>query len=97
MQHRCTRSSRSKISFNETFDENQQIAFKGSAKAFCRAYAFLSSILPYANKSWDKLSILLNFLVLRLPAPQEEDLAQGILDAIDMDSYRVEKKAALSS
>ena len=34
--------------------------------------------------------------MLRLPAPQEEDLAQGILDAIDMDSYRVEKKAALS-
>jgi type I restriction enzyme, R subunit len=82
--------------YTETLDESQQVAFKGNAKAFCRTYSFLSSILPYANKSWEKLSILLNFLVLRLPAPQEADLAQGILDAIDMDSYRVEKKAALS-
>ena len=28
-------------------------------------------------------------------APREEDLAKGILEAIDMDSYRVEKKAVL--
>jgi type I restriction enzyme R subunit len=35
-------------------------------------------------------------LTPRLPAPQEEDLARGILEAIDMDSYRVEKKAAMN-
>ncbi len=27
----------------------------------------------------------------KLPAPAEEDLARGILDSIDMDSYRAEK------
>jgi type I restriction enzyme R subunit len=32
--------------------------------------------------------------VPKLPAPEEEDLSKGILEAIDMDSYRVEKKAA---
>ena len=31
----------------------------------------------------------------KLPAPKEEDLSKGILEAIDMDSYRVEKKAAM--
>jgi type I restriction enzyme, R subunit len=31
-----------------------------------------------------------------LPTPKEEDLAKGILESIDMDSYRLEKKAALS-
>ena len=31
----------------------------------------------------------------KLPAPKEEDLAKGILEAIDMDSYRVEKKAKM--
>ena len=31
----------------------------------------------------------------KLPAPKEEDLSKGILEAIDMDSYRVEKKAVL--
>jgi type I site-specific restriction-modification system R (restriction) subunit len=30
----------------------------------------------------------------KLPAPREEDLSAGIVEAIDMDSYRVEKKAA---
>jgi type I restriction enzyme R subunit len=39
---------------------------------------------------------LLNLLTPKLPAPQEEDLAKGILEATDMDSYRVEKKAAMN-
>ncbi len=34
------------------------------------------------------------FPVPKLPAPREEDLSKGILEAIDMDSYRVEKQAA---
>jgi len=29
-----------------------------------------------------------------LPAPREDDLSKGILEAIDKDSYRVEKQAA---
>src|SRR5687768_8619749 len=57
-------------------------------------YGFLSSILPYTNAEWEKLSIFLNFLLPKLPAPREEDLSKGILEAIDMDSYRVEKQAA---
>jgi type I restriction enzyme R subunit len=76
-------------------DEEGQVNFKGNAKAFTRTYSFLASILPYTNAEWEKLSIFLTFLVPKLPAPREEDLARGILEAIDMDSYRVEKKAAL--
>ena len=34
-------------------------------------------------------------LVPKLPAPVEEDLSKGILEAIDMDSYRVEKQATM--
>lgn len=74
-------------------DEDDQVDFKGKAKAFVRAYGFLASILPYTNASWEKLSIFLNFLVSKLPAPIDVDLSRGILDAIDMDSYRVEKLA----
>jgi type I restriction enzyme R subunit len=79
----------------QRLDEDQQVDFKGKAKAFCRSYNFLSTILPYNNKEWEKLSILLNFLVLRLPAPKGIDLTKGILEAIDMESYRVEKKEVL--
>jgi len=71
------------------------VDFKGKAKAFLRTYGFLSAILPYTNAEWEKLSIFLSFLVPKLPAPVEEDLSRGILEAIDMDSYRVEKREAL--
>ena len=74
-------------------DEDGQVAFKGNAKGFVRTYGFLSSVLPYTNPAWEKRSIFLNFLVSKLPPPRDEDLSQGILDAIDMDSYRVEKQA----
>lgn len=83
------------VTYNERLDEDGQVDFKGKAKAFTRTYNFLASILPYTNAEWEKLSILLNFLVPKLPAPKEEDLAKGILESIDMDSYRVEKKAAM--
>jgi type I restriction enzyme R subunit len=83
------------VVYSDSLDEDQQIDFKGKAKTFCRAYDFLSSILPYTNPEWEKLSILLNLLVPKLPAPKEKDLSKGILEAIDMDSYRVEKKAVM--
>ena len=74
--------------------EDGQVEFKGSAKAFVRLYAFLSQVLPYANPEWEKLSIFLNFLIPKLPAPADEDLSKGILETVDMDSYRAEKQAA---
>ena len=79
--------------YREQLDEDGQVDFKGRAKAFLRAYGFLAAILPYTNAEWEKLSIFLTFLVPKLPAPVEDDLSKGILEAIDMDSYRVEKQA----
>ncbi len=82
--------------YNAELDEDGQVDFKGKAKAFERTYGFLASILPYANAEWEKLSIFLNFLIPKLPAPVEEDLSKGILESIDMDSYRVEAKATMA-
>ncbi len=82
--------------YRSTLDEEDQVSFKGSAKAFLRTYGFLALILPYSNIEWEKLSTFLNFLVPKLPTPIEEDLSRGILETIDMDSYRVEKQATMS-
>ncbi|MBK6862838.1 MAG: type I restriction endonuclease subunit R [Ideonella sp.] len=84
-----------KAVYTGTLDEDQQVDFKGKAKVFCRTYDFLASVMPGTHAEWEKLSILLNLLVAKLPAPKEEDLAKGILEAIDMDSYRVEKKTRM--
>jgi type I restriction enzyme R subunit len=81
--------------YKDQLDEDGQVDFKGKAKAFNRTYGFLASILPYTQAGWEKLSIFLNFLIPKLPPPKEEDLSKGILETIDMDSYRVEKKAAI--
>lgn len=60
-----------------------------------RTYEFLASVLPYTSAAWEKPSIYLRFLVLKLPTPPDVDLAWGILDAIDMDSYRAEAQQAM--
>jgi len=49
--------------------EDGQVNFKAKAKVFCRTYSFLSSIIPYSNAQWEKLSIFLNLLLPKLPAP----------------------------
>jgi type I restriction enzyme R subunit len=81
--------------YKEMLDEDGQVDFKGKAKAFARAYQFLASVLPYTNRHWEELSTFLNFLIPKLPAPEETDLSRGVLEAIDMESYRSEVREAM--
>ena len=53
----------------EDLNEEEQVSFKGSAKAFARTYGFLGAILPYGNPGWEKLALLLNLLIPKLPSP----------------------------
>lgn len=77
-------------------DTEDQIKFKSSAKSFVRTYGFLGAILPYGNAEWEKLSIFLNLLIPKLPSPRDDDLSQGILETIDLESYRNEAREAVS-
>lgn len=82
-----------------TYDElemDDQIKFKSAAKSFVRTYGFLGSILPYGNVDWEKLSIFLNLLIPKLPSPREDDLSEGILSTIDLDSYRNEAQETVA-
>ena len=79
--------------YRRALDEDGQVDFKGQAKAFTRAYNFLSQVLPYAHADWEKLSIFLTLLIPKLPTPAAKDMSLGIENAIDMDSYRAEKQA----
>jgi type I restriction enzyme R subunit len=77
-------------------ETDDQIKFKSAAKAFCRTYGFLGAILPYGNADWERLSIFLNLLIPKLPSPREDDFSQGILEAIDLESYRNEARESIS-
>ena len=82
-----------------TYDElemDDQIKLKSAAKSFVRTYGFLGSILPYGNVDWEKLSIFLNLLIPKLPSPREDDLSEGILSTIDLDSYRNEAREVVA-
>ena len=73
----------------------EQIEFKSSAKAYVRTYNFLAAILPYGSVEWEKLSIFLNLLVPKLPSPQGEDYTLGLLEDIDLESYRAEAQETM--
>lgn len=67
---------------------DEQVKFKGGAKAFVRLYDFLGAILPYLNKDWEVLAIFLRLLIGKLPSPKGENLTEGLLQAVDLESYR---------
>ncbi|MDD3218116.1 MAG: type I restriction endonuclease subunit R [Lachnospiraceae bacterium] len=77
-------------------DTEDQIKFKSAAKSFCRTYGFLGAILPYGNADWERLSIIMNLLIPKLPSPRDDDFSEGILDVIDLDSYRLEAQESMS-
>lgn len=83
------------VSIYNELEVDDQIEFKSAAKSFVRTYGFLGAILPYGNVEWEKRSIFLNLLIPKLPSPCEGDLSEGILSAIDLDSYRNEAQEAV--
>lgn len=73
----------------------EQIEFKGSAKSFVRTYNFLAAILPYGSVQWEKHSIFLNLLIPKLPSPEGEDFTEGLLEDVDLESYRAEAQQTM--
>ncbi|WP_341508409.1 type I restriction endonuclease subunit R [Mesomycoplasma ovipneumoniae] len=72
--------------------EEDQVEFKSGVKSFIRTYNFLASILPIGQVDWEKKVIFFEQLIHRLPTPKGEDLSAGILESVDLESYRLEKK-----
>lgn len=70
-------------------EQDEQIRFKSEARCFLRYYDFLSSVLPYTNAEWEKLSCFLRLLLRKLPSIErgEDD---RITAAVELESYRAE-------
>jgi type I restriction enzyme R subunit len=80
-----------KLSYDTDLTEEQQVDFLVRAKSFTRSYAFLSKILSFKNPYWERLYWFLKFLIPKLKPKEEEDLAKGILESIDLESYRLSR------
>ena len=81
--------------YKNEIDFEEQIEFKSSAKAFVRTYNFLAAIIPYGSVDWEKLAIFLNLLLPKLPSPEGEDYTKGLLDDVELESYRAQAKEAV--
>jgi type I restriction enzyme, R subunit len=79
--------------FRNDLAEEQQADFRAKVKTYVRLYIFLSQIVPFENPYLERLYIFLNHLQNKLGGDTPIDLAQGILDNIDMDSYRLQLQA----
>jgi type I restriction enzyme R subunit len=78
--------------FRTSLTEEQQDDFRTKCKTYVRLYVFLAQIVPFVNPYLERLYLFLNHLQNKLGKQRDEDLAQGILDNIDMDSYRLQKE-----
>jgi type I restriction enzyme R subunit len=85
----------SALIYRDNPDEDEQIEFKAKAKAFVRLYQFLAQILPFVDASMESLKTFLKLLLTKLPAPDDPDYLKGILESVDLDSYRVEHEATV--
>ena len=72
-------------------DIKSQDDFRSKCKSYVRLYVFLAQIVSFSNPYLERLYIFLKNLQNKIQI-KDEDLAQGILDNIDMDSYRLQKE-----
>ncbi len=77
--------------FKNELSLDKQVEFKSRSKSFLRVYSYLEKILDFNNPEWEKLYWFLKYLVPKLFIEKSEDLSDGILDNIYMDSYRSSK------
>jgi type I restriction enzyme, R subunit len=80
----------SAATYRSVLEEDQQADFKAKVKSYVRLYIFLSQIVPFENPYLERLYIFLNHLQNKLGGETSLDLAKGVLDNIDMDSYRLQ-------
>lgn len=78
--------------FKYDLDIDKQIDFKIKVKSFLRTYSYLAKLLDFNNQYWEQLWWYLKYLLPKLTIDENEDLAQGIIESIDMDSYRPAKR-----
>ena len=83
----------SSTTFRNDLVEEQQVDFRAKVKTYVRLYIFLSQIVSFENAYLERLYIFLNHLQNKLGGDTPIDFAQGILDNIDMDSYRLQLEA----
>ncbi len=75
----------------ENLTEEEMESFKTTVFEYLKKYAFISQIVTFEDPQLEKLFIFLKFLIRKLPK-RENPLPYEVLEAINIETYRVEKK-----
>ena len=76
--------------YNYDLLEEEKIEFKSKARSFVKNYQFLVQVKSFKNSYWESLNSFLKLLVNKLPQLDNSDLSEGIINSVDIESYRVE-------
>lgn len=77
--------------FSVKLTEAEMEDFKTTVFDYLKKYAFISQIVTFEDPQLEKLYIFLKFLIKKLPR-RENPLPYEVLEAINMDSYKIQKK-----
>lgn len=75
--------------FNK-LEEDQQDEFKNTLIAFIRLYAFLTQIMPFADRELEKLYVFTRLLQTKLPKRLQSEVFK-LTDEISLEYYRLQK------
>ncbi len=78
----------------ENLTEEEMESFKSTVFDYLKKYAFISQIVTFEDPQLEKLFIFLKYLIKKLPK-RENPLPYEVLEVIDMETYRIEKKGAM--
>ena len=69
-------------------DEREE--FRSALQSYIRLYGYISQLITFNDVAWEKLYIFGRHLNKKLPKREHSDL-QGLLESVDLDSFRVQK------
>ncbi|OZH53577.1 hypothetical protein AFK68_16690 [Hydrocoleum sp. CS-953] len=76
--------------YQNNLEEEEKIEFQNKARSFVRNYQFLVQVKSFKNSDWESLNTFLKLLFSKLPKLDNYDLSAGIINSVDIESYRVE-------
>jgi len=73
-------------------EDDEKADFKIKAKQFVKIYAQLACIMPFDNIEWEKLHLLLKFLIPKLKIKDKDlDTLDELQESVDLSTYGLER------
>ncbi|MYH79497.1 type I restriction endonuclease subunit R [Candidatus Poribacteria bacterium] len=71
-------------------ERDDREAFRSTLQSYIRRYGYISQLMTFSDVALEKLYVFSHSLNKKLPKREHSDL-QGLLDSVDLDSFRVQK------